>query len=113
VNLDQIIELIDGEILIANENPIEYDSAFASDLMSDVLRWHCDNMILITGLATIQTIRTAELSGIYCVILARGKKVSDEMLEIAGESDIAILTSPKSMFEISGILYQEGIKPLY
>lgn len=113
MNLDQLIKLIAGEILIGNEQPIEYDSAFASDLMSDVLRWHCDNMILITGLSTIQTIRTAEVSGIYCVVLARGKRVTDEMLDLASDSNIAILTSPKSMFEISGILYQEGIKPLY
>ncbi len=113
MKLSQLIELIDGELLIDNEKSQEYSHAFASDLMSDVLRWHCDNMILITGLATIQAIRTAEVSGIMCVVVARGKKVSDEMLEIAKESNIAVVISPSSMFEISGKLYQEGIKPLY
>ena len=113
MNPRQIVELIDGEILSDNTPGQEFAYAFASDLMSDVLRWHQENMILITGLATIQTIRTAEMSGIPCVVLARGKKASEEMLELAIESNITIITSPVSMFEISGKLYEQGIKPLY
>ena len=113
MNLNQIIGLCDGEILNETSDIKDFRTAFSSDLMSDVLRWHSDNMILITGLATIQTIRTAEVSGISCIVLARGKKVSDEMLELAKESDNAIITSPASMFEISGKLYENGIRPLY
>lgn len=113
MNLDQLIGLVNGEIINGAESNQTFGHAFASDLMSDVLRWHKENMILITGLATIQTIRTAEVSGISCIVLARGKKVSDEMLELAKESGIAIVTSPESMFEISGKLFEKGIKPLY
>lgn len=113
MNLDQLTKLVDGVVLSNNMPNQEFKYAFASDLMSDVLRWHQENMVLITGLATIQTIRTAEMSGIPCVVLARGKKASEEMLELAFESNIAIITSPASMFEISGKLYEQGIKPLY
>ena len=38
--------------------------AFAADLMSDVLRLDTSEMILITGLANLQVIRTAEMSDI-------------------------------------------------
>lgn len=113
MNIDQLKGLINGVVLNENAQGQEFGHAFASDLMSDVLRWHAENMILITGLATIQTIRTAEVSGITCIVLARGKKVTEDMLELAKESNIAIVTSPESMFEISGKLYEKGIKPLY
>ncbi|VBB45810.1 conserved hypothetical protein [uncultured Paludibacter sp.] len=113
MNIKQIAELIQGELLNENFSEQEFLYAFSSDLMSDVLRWPRENMLLITGLATIQAIRTAELSNIDCVIFARGKKVTDEMLELAQESDIAVITCPSSMFEISGKLYANGIKAVY
>lgn len=113
MNLDQLTELVNGEVIYDSAHQQKFSHAFSSDLMSDVLRWHKENMILITGLATIQTIRTAEVSGIMCIVLARGKKVTDDMLELAKESDISIVVSPESMFEISGKLYENGIKPLY
>ncbi len=113
MNLDQLIKVVNGKILNDSFPGQDFGHAFASDLMSDALRWHNDNMILITGLVTIQTIRTAELSGITCIVIARGKKVTDEMMGLAVESGISIVTSPMSVFEISGKLYQNGIKPLY
>lgn len=109
----QLSKLIAGEILNNTEGTLEISCAFASDLMSDVLRWHDDNMVLITGLATIQALRTAEISGIPCIVFARGKHVTEEMLELARESNIIIISSPQSMYEVSGKLYTNGIKPLF
>lgn len=90
-----------------------FENAFASDLMSDVLTLDVSNTILITGLANLQTIRTAEMSDIECVIIGRNKKVTPDMLELANKSNICLIESPFSVFKISGILYQNGIKPLY
>ncbi|PKP11101.1 MAG: hypothetical protein CVU09_04345 [Bacteroidetes bacterium HGW-Bacteroidetes-4] len=92
---------------------IVFENAFASDLMSDVLTLDASNTILITGLANLQTIRTAEMSDIECVIIGRNKKVTPDMLELAIKSNICLIESPFSVFKISGILYQNGIKPLY
>lgn len=113
VKIDKIAGLLDGKLLLVSVEELNFTHAFSSDLMSDVLRWHEEKMILVTGLATVQTIRTAEMSAIRCIVFARGKNVTDEMLELAQESDISIIISPKSMFEISGILYSEGIQPLF
>lgn len=113
MEINQLIKVLDGVLINDNIFVSNYTHAFTSDLMSDALRWHNDNMILITGLATIQTMRTAELSGIPCVIFGRGKEVSEEMLEIAIENNIAVISTQKSLFEIAGILYSKGIKPLF
>ncbi len=88
-------------------------NAFSSDLMSDVLRLGDECSLLITGLCNIQTIRTAEMSEIKTIILARGKTADAEMIEHAVDNDITIIETEYSIFKTSGILYQNGIKPMY
>lgn len=87
--------------------------AFSSDLMSDVLTGDHYKTVLLTGLSNLQAIRTAEISDIDQVIIARNKKVSQEMIDLAKESDIVLIQSSYSLFRISGILFKEGIKPLF
>jgi serine kinase of HPr protein (carbohydrate metabolism regulator) len=81
--------------------------------MSDVLTLKNDNVVLITGLATLQTIRTAEMADINCIIFARNKKVTPEMAELARESGIDIIECKYSMFRTSGLLFQSGLNPVY
>lgn len=92
---------------------IELDKAFSSDLMSDVLTLEEDNVLLITGLANVQLIRTAEMADIDVVVLARGKKASPEMVELASENGLVILETPFSIYRTSGILYSNGLKPVF
>jgi len=87
--------------------------AFSSDLMSDVLTGNYVNTVLLTGLSNLQVIRTAEMSDIREVIITRGKDVSREMIDLAIESEIVLLSSQYSLFRVSGILYEHGIKPVY
>jgi predicted transcriptional regulator len=112
MNVNQVKEIVNGVLLFAPDTPHRYVSAFASDLMSDVLRYYMENSLLITGLCTLQTIRTAEISNISCIIFARGKRVSQDMLQLAKEQNIAIIESGLTMFEISGKLYQNGLNPI-
>ena len=84
--------------------------AFAADLMSDVLRLDTSEMILITGLANLQVIRTADIS---FILFVRGKQASPDMVELAKECNIAILQSKQSMFKVCGLLYEAGLEPIY
>ena len=110
MNIERVREIVNGKVLFAPEGACCYESAFASDLMSDVLRYYMGNTILITGLCTLQTIRTAEISNIPCIVFARGKQVTDPMLQLAKENGIAIIESGLTLFEVSGRLYQHGLK---
>ena len=87
--------------------------AFSSDLMSDVLTGDHYKTVLLTGLSNLQAIRTAEMSDIDQVIIARNKRVSQEMIDLAKESNIVLIQSKYSLYRISGILFKEGIKPLF
>ncbi len=114
MKLQEIVTAIDGRLITnINNGSLSYDLAFASDLMSDVLTLKNDNVILITGLSTLQTIRTAEMADINCIIFARNKKATSEMIRLAKESGIDLIECRYSMFKTSGLLFQSGLKPVY
>ena len=96
----------------------EISYAFCSDLMSDALfimnsvkdERILEQTVLITGLATQQSIRTAEMLDVDVVILVRGKIPSQKVISLAIESNIVLLSTSYTMFNISGAMYEEGIK---
>lgn len=85
-------------------------SACGSDLMSDVLAFVKDQTVLVTGLTNAQTIRTAEMMDITCIVLVRGKMADDAMISLAKERQIAVLQTMHSMFTACGLLYESGLR---
>jgi hypothetical protein len=114
LKVTDVIELLKAT-LICGENHLDRDVeyAFASDLMSDVLTIEMPNIMLITGMANIQTMRTAEMSYAHVVVLVRNKKATPEMIKLAIENDLVMMEYSGSMFRASGILYNAGVKPVY
>lgn len=114
MTVTEITGIVNGKVICGGDkHTTSFEYAFASDLMSDVLTVEKDNLILITGLANLQTIRTAEMSDISCIIFARDKKIGNEIISLAKENSIMLIESPHSVFHISGELYKAGIKPIY
>jgi predicted transcriptional regulator len=114
MTIREIAEIIDGKVICCEDKistSVEY--AFSSDLMSDVLTVEKENLLLITGLANLQTIRTSEMSDITCIVFARDKKIGEDMVALARENNMILVESPHSMFHISGELYKAGIKSIY
>jgi len=81
--------------------------------MSDVLTLDEHRIVLITGLANVQLIRTVEMADIPVVLLSRNKNASPDMIELAKETGIILLETPYSIFRTSGILYKNGLEPVY
>lgn len=114
MGIQEIANIINGRILTAasgHDKAIRH--AFSSDLMSDVLTRDYEDTVLITGLANLQAIRTAEMSDIGLIIIARNKEVGEDMIQLAEASDIVLIKSAYSLFRISGLLYEAGIKPIF
>lgn len=92
--------------------------AFCSDLMSDALVIMnsvkdpkiLEHTILITGLATQQSIRTAEMLDVDVVLLVRGKIPSEKVILLAHEANVMLLATDTTMFNASGLLYEAGIR---
>lgn len=114
MKLSAIVNLVDAKVICGGDRlNDEVKAAFASDLLSDVLTLDTDGLMLITGLCNQQTIRTAEMAEISCVLLIRGKKVSPEMLVLANENNMVMLECRYSMYKTVGILYTAGLAPVY
>jgi predicted transcriptional regulator len=114
MTIKEIIGLVGGTAICGEERlETSIEFAFASDLMSDVLTIEKDNILLITGLANMQAIRTSEMSDINCIIFARAKKISEDMISLARENKMTLIESPHSLFYIAGELYKAGIKSVY
>ena len=114
MKVEELLQLIEGKVLTsADYSSLNIEYGLNSDLMSDVLTLDVENAVLISGLANLQTIRTVEMSDIACVVIARNKTVTPEMIELANEGEITVIDSPYTSFRIAGILYNKGIKALY
>lgn len=114
MKVKEIAEIIDAEV-VSGEEFInrEICCGFASDLMSDVLTLDSEQLVLITGLANMQVVRTAEMADVNCIVFVRDKSVSHEMKEVAEENDMILLECKYSMFNAIGKLYQAGLQPVY
>lgn len=113
MKIGDIIKILNAENVYSNEEILnkEVNSACASDMMSDVLAYVKDQAVLVTGLCNPQVIRTAEMMDMVCVVLVRGKKPDDMMIQLAKDRGIAILSAPLRMFAACGMLYEAGLKP--
>lgn len=114
MKISDVVKLTDANIVCGQEKLSDQVArGFSSDLMSDVLTLDSENLLLVTGLSNIQTIRTAEMADIHYILFVRGKKVTGEMIELARENGMVILETSLSLFKASGILYSYGLTPVY
>lgn len=114
MKIREVVDLLNANVVSGqNHLDTEVEFTFASDLMSDVLTVEKDNILLLTGLANLQTIRTAEMSEINNIIFVRKKKATPEMLQLAEENEMILVECDYSMFKASGLLYKAGMKPVY
>ena len=103
-------ELLNAEVLCCEENLGKHVySACGCDLMSDVLAYVKDQAVLLTGLINSQVIRTAMMMDMVCIVFVRSKEPTEEMLALARENGIVILSTDKRLYEACGILYSNGL----
>lgn len=88
----------------------EVHTACGSDMMSDVLAFVKDQSVLLTGLTNPQVIRTAEMMDIVCIVFVRGKYPDEQMIHMAQEAKIALLSAEQRMFTACGLLYTKGLR---
>lgn len=115
MQIKEIAKTLDATIVVGDEATLstEVKYGFATDLLSDLLKIDKNKTLLITGLATIQTIRAAMVMDVGAILLVRGKKALPEMIELARQNQMVLMEYKGSMFKACGILYQAGISPVY
>ena len=110
MKLKEIKDSLNAKVLVGEEYlDKEVNSAFGCDLMSDVLAFVSDGTILLTGLTNLQVIRTAEMLDLFAIIFVRGKTPIQEILDMAKEKNITIMTTEYTLYTASGKLYEKGL----
>ena len=111
MTVGEAVTLLEGQFFVGEENAsLEVASACGADLMSDVMAFVKDKVLLLTGLVNPQVIRTAELLDIHAIIFVRGKAPSRDMIDMAQDSDIILAGTKLPMFLSCGKIYEAGLK---
>jgi predicted transcriptional regulator len=111
MKLSEIVRHAQGEVL----NPTVYSDreivgGCGADLMSDVLTAAKPGAVLLTGLCNPQVVRTAEIADVHAIVFLRGKQPTPEMIELATQKNIPVISSGMGMFELCGRLYTAGLR---
>lgn len=111
MKISTIASLLDAKIICGEEHlDSEVKSACGCDMMSDVLAFVKDQAVLLTGLCNPQVVRTADMMDMRCIVFVRGKKPGNDIIELARESGITVLTSDMRMYSACGLLYSNGLQ---
>ena len=110
MTLKKIQETLSATCLTANP-PLEreVEVGCASDLMSDVLAFSQPNSVLLTGLTSPQSVRTAEIADVAAICFAFGKTPPQETIQLAEKSRIPLFVTACTLFTASGKLYELGL----
>ena len=110
MEINKIRDLLEAEVYCCEEKMTkEISSVFGCDLMSDVLAYANDQGVLLTGLVNSQVIRTAVMMDMVCIVFVRSKVPSEEMLALARESGIVVMSTDKTLYTSCGLLYSNGL----
>jgi hypothetical protein len=110
MKISKMQELLEAKVLCGEEYLGRHVySACGCDLMSDVLAYVTDQAVLLTGLVNPQVIRTALMMDMVCIVFVRSKDPTEEMLQLARDNGIVILSTDKRLYEACGLLYANGL----
>ena len=109
MNATAIQDLLKAKVLVGPLPQEEIMTACGSDMMSDVLAFPKDKMVLLTGLTNPHTVRTAELLDVLMLVFVRGKLPNEEVLNMAEDAGIAVLGTEYTLYDACGRLYAAGL----
>jgi hypothetical protein len=88
---------------------LEVVAGSASDLMSDLLTHPREGALLLTGLTSIQVLRTVVIAGMAGVVFVRGKLPDEAVCAYAREHGVPLLSTELNMYASCGRLFGRGL----
>ena len=110
MTIRDVKEILEANVLAGVENlDEEILSACGCDLMSDVLAFVKNQCMLLTGLVNPQVVRTAEMMDMKAIVFVRGKDPGEDILELAKEAGMVVLSTEFPLYIACGKLYSSGL----
>ncbi len=113
MQLEEVVQLIYGRVLTDDvDMHAAVEGGCGADLMSDVLASVQPHAVLLTGLCNPQVVRTAQMADVAAIVFVRGKMPAQDVIDLANEEKIPLITTPYGMFDLCGRLYKAGLPSL-
>lgn len=107
MTVKELIEKMNLTVFCGENNlETEIKGGYVSDLLSDVMGFAQEGQAWVTLQTHKNVIAIASLKELACVLLVKGSKPDDDMLEQAREEDIPVLGTTEQTFETAGRIYQ-------
>lgn len=111
MTIADMVRILNARVLLGGDKldtPVY--TACCSDLMSDVLAFVDEKTVLITGLTNQHVVRTSEMLDLKCLVFARGKVPTQDILDSAEEQGLVVITTKATAFSACGMLYEAGLR---
>jgi len=111
MKIKDILKKLDLQVISGHELlDREVSGGYAGDLLSDVLANAIKGNIWITAQIHQNIIAVASSKELSGIIIANNRKPEKETLEKSKEENIPVITSNMLTYEISGRLYEIGVR---
>ncbi len=111
MTLRELVSILDAEVLTPSANlDTEVPCAFSCDLISDILMCTQESTLILTGLTNPQVIRLSDMIDLSGIVFVRGKRPTDELIEMANERELPLISTQYTMFMASGVLFNNGLR---
>lgn len=113
MKLNEVKDILSAQVCTgqndAELSEIEIKMACGCDLMSDVLAFVKEKGMLLTGLMNTQVVRTAEMMDINAICFVRGKTPGEDVIELAKDMGIVLMSTELPLYLSCGKLYSNGL----
>lgn len=111
MKIREILELLEGQLLHENVDlDQDVSCAFGSDLISDILHCTKEQTLLLTGLTNPQIIRLSDMIDLFGIVFVRGKIPPKDIVEMAEERELPLISTPFTLYKSSGLLFNAGLR---
>lgn len=99
MTVNQLAKSINCRVLSMPDGEREISGAYIGDLLSWVMGRASEGNAWITIMSNINTVAVATLADVSCIILAEGVSLDDEVLSVAREKGVNVLTTEMSAYD--------------
>lgn len=88
----------------------EFTGVFISDMVSDIVAGAEPGNLLVTIQTHKNLIATANLVDVAAVVFVRGKRPSDEVLQLADRARITLFSTDRDAWKLALALHEHGVE---
>lgn len=110
MRISELADVLGYELIQDSFDDREITDGYTSDLLSDVMANAPDGSVLITIQAHKNTVAVASMTNLAALVICNSRPLPEEMIQAAQKERIAIVTTDKNQFQVSGEIYT-ALKP--